>query len=651
MQTSELDGLGAAPQLDVPEAAPPLASDRTIPGWVLWVGGAYAFVTYVLVALLAVVTIFFHSIVVADGQTIVSPLLVGISLLAIVGVVVFEFAFARALSGLRYIRGSTALRVQAVAGGLTLFALALVHPVLPLAAIFSAGLGAVSLFALSRIRGHERHWDFLLTEATSVLSGRDMEGWSLAQKPVREHVLAPAFVLAFTLLAFIATYGAGGYLAATDVISHHAVSANALLNAWAVFCIMRGTRSFFKTSPPELRDPANILPTPVADDALPDMGLVVRNLSVTGADRTTLLNNISFSMPPGTLLAVTGDTGAGKSLLLKTLTDPFALETMQVSGLARINNADLWQRKKGAFSVPAVHLPPQPILLPTSGANNLSCFQEGGALHTARRHLEQLTFSSQLADQICAVADATALPDMQKKTLAMARALTIAPSLYLFDRPEDGLPEKQVAMFLSKLKNETRLGRVAIIVTENRKLLEACDKIMVMQNGRVVDFGSSDDIRTRRDAGWARFVGQRTLEIEENLENWIRSHFKRPGDEANRRRAAMLASEMLALSCQGTHGHAPTDALVFEFKHFVGHCLLRMQDGDAPLTSAQISRAREELQRQGQGTRLSPLATILGTAAEIETNADFEQRLLTVKFETYDPRSGGALRQDASAHS
>jgi hypothetical protein len=161
---------------------------------------------------------------------------------------------------------------------------------------------------------------------------------------------------------------------------------------------------------------------------------------------------------------------------------------------------------------------------------------------------------------------------------------------------------------------------------------------MVLQNGRMVDFGNARDIRDRQASGWARFVGQRSLEIEENLENWIRSHFKRPGDEANRRKAALLASEMLALSCQQGGADLVTQKFVLEFKHFVGHCLLRMQDADAPFTTATLRKAQNETARKPAGSKLSPLATLFSVASDVETSAEFERRVLTVKLETYDPR-------------
>ena len=614
------------------------AMDRAVPTWAVIIGSIFALGIYGFLASLAVFTVFFHSSVVAEGSWIVAPLLVLVGSIPVVGILVFEFAYSRTLAGFRYIRGPAARRVQAGAGMLTLFTMTLVHPLAGVACLISVALGGALLLGLSRIRRFEGFWDFVPAEAASVLAGRDRTGMKMATTRVREHALASPTVLSFTGLALLLGFGGASYLTTTEVIDPSAVTAIALLNALATHAILGFVRDGMKTPAMEKRRTSRVEGVILDDEFDEDTGLVIKNLTITPDADAALLSDVSFSMPPGSVLGIDGESGAGKSLLLSAMADPFSFEDVEVRGRVRMNGEDLWLRHGEHRNIPAVHVSDDPILLPASGSENLSCFLDGYFLDQAKRNLERLVFSHELVDEICQAKDATKLPGMQRKALSLARAFTLAPMLYLLDRPEDGLPEKQISALLARLQEESRFGRCVVMITQNRALLEACDKIMVLQSGRIVDFGTAEDIRNRKAAGWARFVAERNLDVEENLENWVRSHFKRPGDEANRRKVAHIASELLAFSCQGAGGALVNKTVIFEFKHFIGHCILRLQDGDAPVTSSTLQKAELESNTPQQGKRLSPLGSIIQNCSEIEAGADLDRRVLSVKIETFDPR-------------
>ena len=89
------------------------ALDRVAPTWAVIIGSVFALGIYGFLASLAVFTVFFHSSVVVNGSWIVAPLLVLVGSIPVVGILVFEFAYSRALAGFRYIRGPAARRVQA----------------------------------------------------------------------------------------------------------------------------------------------------------------------------------------------------------------------------------------------------------------------------------------------------------------------------------------------------------------------------------------------------------------------------------------------------------------------------------------------------------------------------------------------------------
>ena len=364
--------------------------------------------------------------------------------------------------------------------------------------------------------------------------------------------------------------GTSSWLVAQDVLASAALPAIVLLAFWSADAGMCAIRLRFQRSPSAgKRSKAvhSILATH-EDDATE--GLQIRSLSVHNASGRAMLSEISFDVPPGSVTGILGESGVGKSLLLQAANDPFSLWDLDVRGNVTVNDHDVWTRHSQQQVLQVAYLPAVPILVHGSGRDNLSSFQDSFALDRAKRILEQLIFSRDLVDQICAADDARLLPEVQKKALAFARAFLMAPAIYLIDRPEDGYSDKQISALLTRMEHETRLGRSFLIATENRAIWERCDRLIILQDGRIVDYGEAAPTRARMAAGWKRFVGARRLDTEENLENWIRSHFKRDGDEANRRKVCMVASEMLALSCQGV-SDANQQNLSFQFKHFEGH--------------------------------------------------------------------------------
>ncbi|MCE0503910.1 ABC transporter ATP-binding protein [Roseivivax sp. GX 12232] len=621
----------------LPPATPPRLRDRAQERWSLTIGAIFAGAEALCLCAAGFLTVLFATLVGEQGElSMVGPLLaLGASF--VLAMLVLSYTQARALSGQRALRRRASLAGRAFAAGFLCLALALLHPLLGAAPLAATLLGAGALALVARRAPHEPLWDFLPQEAVALLSGRDARGLELALAPPPGPVLATATIRAAQALALVLAAGAAAYLTGQSTLALAGYAPPVLAAPWATGALLAWLAEVLSDRAARLPATTALRPDPPPEGEAEEVGLHVTHLTLRDASGTPRLSDVNLECEPGMVTGLLGDSGSGKSLLLQALADPHALEGMQVTGRASLSGRDLWQRAAAEQAVMLAHLPEAPILLAASGADNLTCFHPGDLLARGKWFLEQLVFATDMVEEICATGDARRLPYMQRKALALARAFLLGPELYLLDRPEDGLPPKLIPALERRITHEVRLGRSILMVTDNRALLALCDRMVVLQNGRVVDYGTAEGIRDRQDTGWARFRGRRELASDDSLRFWVRSHFYRAGDEANRRKLAAVASQLLALSCQSRDRQAPGH-VSFTFKHFQGHCLLRMQDSEAPIGQAHLDRAREEAASDKPEARLSPLAALMRLCLAVEPGSHLDDRMIETRIETYDPR-------------
>ena len=611
-------------------------SDRSFPPWAATLGALFTIAQQVCFYATIILGVVIVNTVAQQGEISMVPILTAVGAAFMACLIVVNFAHNRALAGYRKQREAFSRKTSAAFAVVIFLTLSIINPIAGLPIFLGVSIGSLGHFVLSKRKKNEPLWEILPAEAVSLMSGRDFAGLRLAATVPANHAMARSINLASLGVTLTLAFGIGSYLIAENIITDIALFPLLIASFWSVENAMRFATEFFATKDPIVERSAEVLGAghPPEEESY---GLSVKNLTVIDTEGSARLSNLNFNAPPGTITGIVGETGAGKSILLNALADPFSLSGMEVSGQVLSNGHDLWLRSAQAREPSVAFLPDSPILLPASGEVNLSCMNSDEALARGKSLLERLVYSSELVEAICATPDATHLPRSQAQALSFARAFLIGPDIYLLDRPEDGLTEKQIGSVVDRLKQEVKLGRNVVMATDNRVLLETCDRLVVMQYGRIIDQGPAELVRERISTGWSRFIGTRLLETEENLLRWVHSHFRRGSEEANKRRVGIVASDMLTYSCKTSDPSDP-GVITFTFKHFEGHCVLRMEDQDNPISSAQFERARQAAKETTIAKDILPLASIFQSSLEVEKDSRQDNRVLEVKIKTFDPR-------------
>ncbi|MFE5559237.1 ABC transporter ATP-binding protein [Streptomyces sp. NPDC056544] len=220
------------------------------------------------------------------------------------------------------------------------------------------------------------------------------------------------------------------------------------------------------------------------------MTLLVHDVTLTypdGESRLTALDAVGLEVPAGTLTAVIGPSGSGKSSLLAvaaTLVTPDAGRVV----VAGQDTTELGPAEKSALRREKIGIVfQQPNLLASlTAAEQLQVMAHlsGRPARALRRRALELLDAVGLADK--ADKRPHQLSGGQRQRINIARALMNEPAVLLVDEPTSALDHERGAAVLDLLVTLTRERSTAtVLVTHDHAHLERMDRTATMTDGRL----------------------------------------------------------------------------------------------------------------------------------------------------------------------
>jgi ATP-binding cassette subfamily C protein len=226
--------------------------------------------------------------------------------------------------------------------------------------------------------------------------------------------------------------------------------------------------------------------------------LSVENLSavVPGTNRA-LLRGISFELAAGEVLGVVGPSGAGKSSLSRYLVGVLAPNV----GAVRLDGADVSTWARNGLGQHVGYLPQEIELFADTVAANISRFQPGddeAVINAARMAgVHDLILRLPKGYETEIGEGGAVLSGGIRQRIALARAVYGTPSLVVLDEPSsnlDGEGDLALGQCIEQLKQQ----KVSVVLVSHRPhTINVADKLLVLQEGAVVTFGSRAEVLQR----------------------------------------------------------------------------------------------------------------------------------------------------------
>ncbi|MGO4110352.1 ABC transporter ATP-binding protein [Paenibacillus sp. YAF4_2] len=219
-------------------------------------------------------------------------------------------------------------------------------------------------------------------------------------------------------------------------------------------------------------------------------GLHISNVTkyyAEGSNRISALEKVSISVEPGELVAVVGPSGSGKSTFLsiagallkasegEVVLNGHLLSKLSDKELSNVRLKEIGFIMQSSNLVPYLNVLDQLLLVKKM---------------SGKARAEDRTFAVKLLEELGLGSKLKSFPEElsggEKQRTAIARALINNPSVILADEPTASLDTKRAHEVVSQIANEVKLRRkAAIMVTHDERMLEYCDRVYRMEDGKL----------------------------------------------------------------------------------------------------------------------------------------------------------------------
>ena len=213
------------------------------------------------------------------------------------------------------------------------------------------------------------------------------------------------------------------------------------------------------------------------------------HVSFAYGEKGIILNDISCRLEPGTVLGLLGRTGSGKTTMTRLL---FRLYDPE-KGTLRLGNTDIRDMKLGELRKSVAMVTQEVQLFHATVRDNLTFFDRSIPDHRIEEVIEELGLSEWYASMpeglnTQLTAGGGGLSAGEAQLVAFTRVFLQDPGLVILDEPSSRM-DLATEQLLERSMVKLMKNRTAIIIAHRLSTVSRADKIMILKNGIIEEFG------------------------------------------------------------------------------------------------------------------------------------------------------------------
>ncbi len=327
-----------------------------------------------------------------------------------------------------------------------------------------------------------------------------------------------------TGLSYVIGLGYGAFLVSEGTMTlGDLVAFNVYLGmiVWPMFAIgelinilQRGNASIDRVNETLDYEEDVVDPKQVRNAGLPEK-IGFRDFGFTYPQSTSInLNGINLSMNSGQTLGIVGKTGSGKTTFVKQLLKEYPAG----EGSLTMNGIEITDLSKAQLRDWVGYVPQDHVLFSRTILQNILFGKPDATEEEISEAIKLSYFEKDLAMlpnglETLVGEKGVALSGGQKQRISIARAIIKNPEILILDDSLSAVDAKTEAKIIENIQRE-RAGKTTIITTHRLSAVKHADWIVVLDDGRLIEEGTHDDLVAKQ--GWynEQFLRQQIGEVQ-----------------------------------------------------------------------------------------------------------------------------------------
>ncbi|KAM0282797.1 hypothetical protein ACHAQH_002801 [Verticillium albo-atrum] len=246
----------------------------------------------------------------------------------------------------------------------------------------------------------------------------------------------------------------------------------------------------------------------------------MNNLNFSYPSRPTnqVLRNLSLEIKAGTCTAIVGSSGCGKSTLISLLMGiysppPPTLVSFEKTPQLSFAGTPFWDVDPDNLRSAMAFVPQAPFLFPASIAENIVYGLSDASPLRSQVNLDRAARAAGIHDFVMSLPEGygtvvgeggQTLSGGQAQRVCIARALARRPKLLVMDEPTSALDAETAETVRGTIRGLVseagKTGMAVVVVTHAREMMQLAERILVLEDGGVVEEGGYEELKGRKGA-------------------------------------------------------------------------------------------------------------------------------------------------------